>query len=186
MKKFLLTLLLCLVMSAATASAVTPTRISDYTVDEFFNAYNNVAVNVSKNNIKMSYPNKDDDLARSESNSDFTAYISVCDVINNNQHIGSILVLYANKEGHVSKISQIFQQSNATSRQVATAVTYDLFRTLKLTESEIHTISETIYHHRENKTFLFKCHSINRSILIHFEYDSETDLMRIDYFASSD
>ena len=102
MKKFFLTLIVIFALSSNCLAAM-QVRVSDYNLNEFFNVYNNVAVNVNKNNWAFEeFPIK------AMSSDIYDSYLATCGPYGHGVAVG----LFANKQGQISKITLSFKGSD--------------------------------------------------------------------------
>ena len=132
MKKFLVMFVaLFVALSANTCAAIVEmasVRISDYNVHDFYTNFNRIARDVMTNNVFMNkYPEKID--AWSDANYD--VYVTACTLAT--EPGGTVVLLYANKEGHVSYLKVIVGRYGNVTNGTFT----NLFATIGMTIGEM-------------------------------------------------
>lgn len=127
MKKIFSALFFILVASS-TCQAATPVRISDYNVNDFYYAYNNVALNIVKNNFTLN------DLPMYVSTSDlYDTYITSC---GGDGH-GAIIAFFANRQGHVSKLTLTGKAESKINVEITFGALLNVLVTLGASDREV-------------------------------------------------
>ena len=157
MKKFLSAAIVALVVSfAANVSAAVvqmgSVRISDYNVHDFYINFNRIARDVMTNNVFMNkYPEKIDGW----SDNNYDVYVTTCTLAT--EPGGIVVLLYANKEGHVSFLKVV-----GTYGKVMNGTLTNLFTTIGLTMDEMKSFFRLI---SNNDNAVTRCASANRHIV---------------------
>ena len=126
MKKFFLTLIMFFAVSS-TCLAATIVRVSDYNLDEFFRAYNNVAQNVNKNNRAF-----DEFPIKAMSGDMYDSYLATCGPHGHGVAVG----LYANKQGKIAKITLSLNGNDKIAGKCSGDVFLNMLVTLGMTKPE--------------------------------------------------
>jgi len=145
-------------------------RISDYNVHDFYVNFNLTARDVIKNNVFMNkYPEKVDGL--SDNNYDF--YVTACSLENENGN--PVVILHANKEGHVSYITVVGVYGLVMNGTLTNLVT-----TIGLNYGEMRQLFDLL---QSSDTALVYSSSINRNIMIKIDDAKGVEAKEIMIFA---
>ena len=127
MKKFFLTVI-ALIAISSTCFAAREVRVSDYTISEFYNVYNNVAINVIKNNLSFK-----EAPTHVLSNENYDTYMTGCGP----EGHGVIVSFFNNKQGHISKIMLVVNGNDQIASKCAAGVLVNVLATLGLNAQEV-------------------------------------------------
>ena len=177
MKKFIfLSMLLVMIFcNVKICSAENLVRVSDYTVNEFYREYNNVANNVTRNYIIANeYP------ILGKDGINYNNYLMFCG------SYGKVtsVILRANKEGHVSAISIMTPMNSQESVNVGTGVLKNIIIVLGLPEITGQIMLEDIINGK-NPTFQY-CYGTQRYIFMKAFFDKASGLYTTDLYAAVD
>lgn len=167
MKKFFLMMIAMFALSS-TCLAATPVRVSDYNLNDFFNTYNNVAVNVNKNNLVFEeFPIKamESDI--------YDSYLTSC---GSHGH-GVIVGLFANKQGHISKTTLSFKSSDQTAGKCSAGVFVNVLATLRMSLQEIGNLIQELESKKRYAHYF--CSATNRYIIVEASEDRAHDVTTI-------
>ena len=167
MKKIFLTMIVMFALSS-TCLAATQVRVSDYNLNEFFRTYNAVAVNVTKNNWAF------EEFPIQAMQSDiYDTYLATCGPYGHGVAVG----LFANKQGHIAKITLSFNGSDQTAGKCSSEVLLNVLVTLRMNDQEIGNIISKL---QSNKTQAYHyCSATKRFIIIEISGDRAHDLINI-------
>ena len=166
MKKFFLTLIAIFLVSSSCLAA-TQVRVSDYNLNEFFRAYNNIAVNVTKNNWAFEeFPIKamESDI--------YDSYLATCGPYGHGVAVG----LFANKQGQISKITLSFKGSDELSNKCSGEVFLNVLATLKMNKEETVALLQDL---RKKSQVNHYCAAAKRFIIVEFSVDRAHDVVNI-------
>lgn len=170
MKQFILILTLLIIMpNIAYANLV---RVSDYTVNQFYNKYNDTAKNVTKNNVIAVDPPM-----FIQENDNYNNYMMFC----SRYSCSSIVILRVNKEGHVSAISLIIPFNSQLSVDVGTATLRNIISVLGLSDdlgkSMVLDIANGV-----NPAYRY-CYATRRYIFMTSQFDQSAQINNITLYA---
>lgn len=167
MKKFFLMMIAMFALSS-TCLAATPVRVSDYNLNDFFHTYNNVAVNVTKNNWAFGeFP------MEAIKSGIYDSYLAACGPYGHGVAVG----LFANKQGHISKITLSFNGSDKTTCECSVEVLLNILVTLGMNNQEIGNLMQEL---QNNKSQAYSyCSATNRYIIVEVAGDRAHDLINI-------
>jgi len=128
-------------------------RISDYNVNDFYANFNRIARDVMTNNVFMNkYPEK----VAGWSDNDYDVYVTACSLENENGT--PVVILYANKEGHVSYLKVV-----GVYGLVMNGTMTNLAATIGLSYDEMRQLFDLL---KSNDNALIYSNSINRNIMV--------------------
>ena len=127
MKKFFLTVIVLIAVSS-TCFAAREVRVSDYTISEFYRVYNNVAINVIKNNFSFN-----EAPTHVLSNETYDTYMTGCGP----EGHGVIVSFFNNKQGHISKILLTVNGNDEIAGKCSAGVLVNVLATLGLNAQEV-------------------------------------------------
>ena len=174
MKKILSAVIIFCVMIFSANCQAGVVRVSDYTVNEFVSNYNKI-VNGFPNELDYKqdiFIKNNPTYASSMSNSIYDAYDLFCGP----EGHGTILIFFANKQGHVSKIGLLTSSGDTISKTVATYITLTILTTLGLSASEVSALAQ-------NGGSVW-CNAKNRYICIQ-RSTPNYDLIKVEFYAVS-
>lgn len=167
MKKFFLTMFMIFAVSS-TCLAATVVRVSDYNLDEFFRAYNNVALNVNKNNRAF------DEFPIKAMQSDiYDTYLATCGTDGHGVAVG----LFANKQGQISKITLSLNGNDKIAGKCSGDVFLNMLVTLGMTKPEWTALLNDM---KSGKTPAYHlCAATNRIIVVEVSGDRAAGVINI-------
>ena len=179
LKKFFATLALLLIMvTAINCEAGTLVRVSDYSLNTFVNEYNRNAGSIQfRYNITMS---GDPIRVADMSDSNYDVYNAFCGP----EGHGTAMIMFVNKQGHVSKVSLLFGYTDEISAVSAATISVVLFQTLGFNQEEILSLAKTIQASPRKNNFIFWCMATRRYVHIDRIYLSN-GLLRVDMYAEA-
>ena len=167
MKKFFLMMIAMFALSS-TCLAATPVRVSDYNLNDFFHTYNNVAVNVTKNNWAFGeFP------MEAIKSGIYDSYLAACGPYGHGVAVG----LFANKQGHISKITLSFNGSDKTTCECSAGVFVNVLATLRMSLQEISNLIQELESKKRYAHYF--CSATNRYIVVEVSEDRAHDLINI-------
>ena len=172
MRKFFLLIVMLLAVSS-TCFAATEVRVSDYNLREFFYTYNNIAVNVAKNNLEFKeFP------VQVLSNETYDTYIAGCGP----EGHGVIVAFFNNKQGHISKILLTVNGNDELASKNSAGVLINILATLGLNIQEINYFIKNL----ESGNVRLYCQSLRRYINVNLSGDKAAGLIYIRFTALVD
>ena len=175
MRKFLSALvfiIFCGFSNFCSANVVTMNlvRISDYSIGEFYINFNRIARDVMTNDIFMTqYPAN----VAEWSDDNYDVYATGCKL--ETEKVGTVVFLYANKEGHVSYIKAVGIFGNVLNGTLT-----NLFTTIGLSYDEIKKLFDML---KNNDNALIHSNSINRNIMVQIEDSKDVQAKEISVYA---
>lgn len=167
MKKFFLALVAIFAVSSS-CLAMTQVRVSDYNLNEFFRTYNSVAVNVTKNNQAFEeFPIKamESDI--------YDTYLASCGAYGH----GVVVGIFANKEGHIAKITLSFKGSDKLSGKCSAEVLINVLATLGMSHQEVGNLIQEL---QSKKTQAHHyCSATKRYIIVEVSGDRAHDVINV-------
>ena len=172
MKKFLLTVI-ALIAVSSTCFAAREVRVSDYTLSEFYNVYNNVAINVTKNNFTFG-----ESPMHVLSNETYDSYIAGCGPYGH----GVIVGFFNNKQGHISKILLTVNGNDEIAGKCSAGVLVNVLATLGLNAQEV----EYFIKNLRSGNVRHYCQKPRRYINVNLSGDKKAGLIYIRFTALVD
>ena len=177
MKKILLIMSAIIFLSNGNCFAETLVRVSDYTVDEFYREYNKVANNVTQNYLTANqYP------ILGKEGGTYNNYLMICGTKSGG--VATVVILRANKQGHVSAISVMTPMKNKESVSIGAEVMKNIVNVLGLNEMQGQIMLENISN-GNNPAFQY-CYSTKRYIFMKAFLDKASGLYNTDFYAAVD
>ena len=152
-------------------------RVSDYTVNEFYREYNNVANNVTKNGWVA-----DKSPILGHNGVDFDNYLMFSGPKDGGR--ATAIILKANKEGHVSEISIMIPFPDSYALQIGGLIFKNIVITLGLSEEDGANMLNDIQN-GNNPTGRY-CYKTKRYILMKAHMDDSSTFFVIDLAAAVD